>query len=80
MFTESIILMGMALITKCVIKNLSKEAKQGCISLSFHCRRCFNNCTLVTRRSTSILKVGVTPVYWAFKIRVGCGYRGIILT
>ena len=40
---------------------------QGCISHSFYCRRCFSSCTLVTRWSTSILKVGVALVYQVFK-------------
>jgi len=33
---------------------------------------------LVTKQGTSILKVGVAPVYQALKRRVDCSYRGII--
>jgi len=71
-------MMGVALVTKHIVGNLSKGLRQGCINHSFHCRRCFNSCTLATRCRASILKVGVALIYQAFKIRVGCGYRGII--
>ena len=45
----------------------SKQLRQGCISHSFLCRRYFNSCTLVTSWRALILKVGVAPVYWAFR-------------
>jgi len=61
--TESIIMIGMALLTKYVIRNMSKKLKQGCISHSFHYKGQFNSCTLVARWKASILKVGVAPVY-----------------
>jgi len=63
--TKLIIMIGVALVlvTSTSFKTCLIELKQGCISHSFHCRRHF---------------VGVTLVYQAFKIRVGCGYRGII--
>jgi len=68
--------MGVALVTKCVIE---KRLRQGCICYLLHCRRHFNSCTLATRWSASILKVGMAPVYQAFKRRVGCSYGVIIL-
>jgi len=61
--STSIVGMGVSLIAKHDIGNLSKRLKQGFISHSFHCRRHSNCCTLVTRQSASILKVGVAPVY-----------------
>jgi len=59
--TESIIMMGMVLVIKYNVGNI----KQGCISYSFHCRRCFNS------QSTSILKVGVVSMYQACKKKSG---------
>jgi len=57
-------MMGVALIaTEYNIRNLSKRLKQlqSFINHSFHCRRHSNCFTLVTRQSSSILKVGVAP-------------------
>jgi len=59
--TKLIIMMGMALAIKYNVWNL----KQSCISCSFHRRRCFNS------QSTSILKVGVVPMYQACKKKSG---------
>jgi len=71
-------MIGMALVTKHAFGNLSTGSKVR-VSCSFHCRRCFNSCTLVTRWNPSMLKMNVGLVYQmpALKIRVGCGNRGI---
>jgi len=60
-------MIGMALIAKRDIGSLSKRLEQGFISHSFHCRRCSNCCTLVTKQSAAILRVGEAPVYQALK-------------
>jgi len=54
---------------------LSKNLRKGYISCSFHCKRCFNSSTLETRCNISILKVGMVPMYQAFKNKSGCDYR-----
>jgi len=63
-------MIGMAFIMKCVYGNLSKNAVY---VTQFNIEGIFKNCTLVTKQSTSILKVCLEPVYRVLKIRVGCG-------
>jgi len=72
----------MALLMKHVIENLSRKAKARLYTSFDHftIEGVFtNSCTLVTRRSPSILKMGVTPCIKCLKIKVGCGNRGKIL-
>jgi len=69
----------LALVLQRVVGNLPKRLRQGYINCLIHCRRRFNSPTLVKEQRAFIFKVGVAPMYQAFKIRVGCGYRGIIL-
>jgi len=68
---------GIAFIKKCVYGNLSIIVKESYISYSFQYRRHFKSFTLVT--STSILKVGVVPVYQALKIKVGYGSWTVVI-
>jgi len=65
-------MIGLTLVMKHVFESLAKKAEM-------LYKLTVDSCTLVTRQRTSILKVGVTPMYQAFKIRVSCGYREIIL-
>ena len=45
---------------------LALQGYKGGIKLA-HCGRHFNSCTLLTRQSASVIKVGVTAMYQAFK-------------
>jgi len=67
---KSITMIGMALVTKHVIGNLSRKTsiRQGCISHSFHCRKL---CISVTKWTPSMLEVGMICIE-CLKIRVGC--------
>jgi len=68
--------MGVALVTKRVIENLSKRLREGGISCLFHCRRHF--CTLVTKRTTSILRVGsLVWLDWFFLLSGLAPYRKV---
>ena len=57
MCTKSIVMMGVALLINCVGKNLSKNTEVRLyITCLFHCRRCFDSCTLITRQSAFVIK------------------------
>ena len=45
------------------MKHTVKETKIMAMLYKFHCRGHFNGCTIVTRRSVSVIKVGVAYGY-----------------
>jgi len=64
------IMMGVASVQSMSLDTYLKWLRQGSINCSFHYRKYFNSCSVVTRLSILILKVGVAPVYQSFKKEV----------
>jgi len=71
-------MMYVVLVTKCVIGNLSRKAKARLYKLLNSPALDGQQLYISIKMEPLILKVGVALVYRAFKIRVGCGYRGIL--
>ena len=63
--------------TNYVIGNLSKKSEVRLYNCQFHCRRCFNGHTLVTRQSSLS---GCDAYACVIKARVGCGYKESCIT
>ena len=51
-------MMGMALVTKYVIGNLSKKTKVRLYNLLVHCKKRFNSCILLKGQNTSVILKG----------------------